>query len=83
MYVIMGATGNTGKPLAMALLNAGKKVRIISRDAQKTKALTDKGAELFLGDSSNADFLTKAFTGATAAYVLIPPDWIAPDFYAY
>jgi len=83
MYVIMGATGNTGKPLAMALLNAGKKVRVISRAADKAKALTDKGAELFLGDSSNADFLTKAFSGATAAYVLIPPDWTAPDFYAY
>ena len=83
MYVIMGATGNTGKPLAMALLNAGKKVRVISRAADKAKALTDKGAELFLGDSSNADFLTKAFSGATAAYVLIPPDWTASDFYSY
>ncbi len=83
MYVIMGATGNTGKPLAMALLNAGKKVRVISRAADKAKALTDKGAELFLGDASNAEFLTKAFTGATATYVLIPPDWTAPDFYAY
>lgn len=83
MYVIMGATGNTGKPLAMALLNAGKKVRVLSRASDKAKALTDKGAELFLGDSSNADFLTKAFTGATAAYVLIPPEWTAPDFYAY
>lgn len=79
----MGATGNTGKPLAMALLNAGKKVRVISRAADKTKALKDKGAELFLGDSSNAEFLTKAFTGATAAYVLIPPEWTATDFYAY
>lgn len=79
----MGATGNTGKPLAMALLNAGKKVRVISRAADKTKALKDKGAELFLGDSSNVEFLTKAFTGATAAYVLIPPEWTATDFYAY
>jgi uncharacterized protein YbjT (DUF2867 family) len=79
----MGATGNTGKPLAMALLNAGKKVRVLSRSADKAKTLTDKGAELFLGDSSNAEFLTKAFTGATAVYVLIPPDWTASDFYAY
>ncbi|MCK7537647.1 MAG: NAD(P)H-binding protein [Marinilabiliales bacterium] len=55
----------------------------MSRAADKAKALTDKGAELFLGDSSNADFLTKAFSGATAAYVLIPPDWTAADFYAY
>jgi uncharacterized protein YbjT (DUF2867 family) len=31
MFVITGATGNTGKPIAMAFLAAGKKVRIISR----------------------------------------------------
>ncbi len=35
MYVITGATGNTGKAIASALLAAGKKVRVISRDAKK------------------------------------------------
>ncbi len=56
MYVITGATGNTGKPITLALLEAGKKVRIISRSAEKAKELTDKGAELFVGETSNADF---------------------------
>ncbi len=83
MYVITGATGNTGKPIAAALLNAGKKVRIISRDAVKAKELTDKGAELFVGDVGDVNFLSKAFQGATAVYAMIPPDFTAPDVTKY
>ncbi len=79
MYVITGATGNTGKPITLALLQAGKKVRIISRSAEKAKELTDKGAELFVGDTSSAERLTQAFAGATAAYAMIPDEWMAPD----
>jgi uncharacterized protein YbjT (DUF2867 family) len=83
MYVIMGATGNTGSPLALALLNAGKKVRVLSRDGEKAKDLVNKNAELLVGDSSDGNFLTKAFTGADAVYAMIPPDWTAKDFYTF
>ena len=75
MYVITGATGNTGKIIASKLLEAGKKVRIISRNAEKAKELTNKGAELFTGDTSNVELLKKAFNGATAVYAMIPIDW--------
>jgi len=75
MYVITGATGNTGKIIASKLLEAGKKVRIISRNAEKAKELTNKGAELFIGDTSNVELLKKAFNGATAVYAMIPIDW--------
>ena len=75
MYVITGATGNTGKIIASELLEAGKKVRIISRNAEKAKELTNKGAELFIGDTSNVELLKKAFNGATAVYAMIPIDW--------
>lgn len=80
MYIITGATGNTGKPIALSLLKAGKKVRIISRNAEKAKELTDKGAELYLGEASDAAFLKKAFKGATAVYAMIPMDWQASDY---
>jgi uncharacterized protein YbjT (DUF2867 family) len=83
MYVITGATGNTGKPIALALLRAGRKVRVISRDPAKAKELTDKGAELFVGDSSNVELLKKAFAGATAVYAMIPIDWQAKDYAAH
>lgn len=83
MYVVIGATGNTGKPIAHALLAAGKKVRIISRDPAKAKELTDRGAELFAGDPSNTALLTKAFDGATAVYAMIALEWNTPDYFAH
>ncbi len=82
MYVIIGATGNTGKPIALALLKAGKKVRIISRNAQKAKELVENGAELFLGDSSNVDVLKKAFEGANAVYAMVAIDFATLDMTA-
>ena len=61
-------------------MEAGKKVRIISRNAEKAKELTDKGAELFIGDTSDAEFLKKAFNGATAVYAMIPMDWQTANY---
>ena len=80
MYVITGSTGNTGKIIASKLLDAGKKVRIISRSAEKAKELTDKGAELFLGDTTDVALLKKAFDGATAVYAMLPMDWQTTDY---
>jgi uncharacterized protein YbjT (DUF2867 family) len=82
-YVITGATGNTGKPLAHALLDAGKSVRIITRDAVKAQDLVAKGAELVLGSSTDADVLKAAFAGAQAVYFMIPPDASTADLRAY
>jgi len=79
-YVITGATGHTGKPIALGLLESGHNVRIISRSAEKAKELTDKGAELFTGDTSDADLLKKAFAGADAVYAMIPMDTATPDY---
>ena len=79
-YLITGATGNTGKPIALGLLAAGHTVRIISRDAAKAKALTDKGAVLFQGAPTDVALLTEALTGVDAAYFLVAVEWTAADF---
>jgi uncharacterized protein YbjT (DUF2867 family) len=81
-YVITGATGHTGKPIALGLLERGHKVRIISRNPEKAKELTDKGAELFVGSTQDAEFLKRAFDGADAAYLMIPMDPAASDYTA-
>jgi len=72
-YVILGATGNTGSIIVDSLLSKGKKVRVVSRDAGRLQLLARKGAEAFTGDVSDAVALTKAFTGARAAYLMLPP----------
>jgi uncharacterized protein YbjT (DUF2867 family) len=83
MIVITGATGNTGKPAAEALLARGEKIRVIGRDASKLQPFVQKGAEAFVGTVEDPAFLRKAFDGATAIYLLIPPDLHTNDFRGY
>lgn len=83
MYVITGATGNTGKLVAQMLLERGHKVRVIGRSAERLAPLTKLGAEAVIGDLANVALLEKAFTGATAVYSMIPPNPAATDFRAY
>src|SRR6202142_4748316 len=73
MYVILGATGNTGSIIANCLLSAGKKVRVVGRDPGRLQRFVDKGAQAFTATVSNAAALTKAFSGARAAYLMLPP----------
>src|SRR5580692_6780592 len=72
-YVILGATGNTGSIIADTLLSRRKKVRVVGRDAGRLQRYMRKGAEVFTGNVSDAVALTKAFTGARAAYLMLPP----------
>src|SRR6201981_2890811 len=73
MYVILGATGNTGSIVADVLLSKGKKVRVVGRDLGRLQRFVDKGAEAFTATVSDATALTKAFHGARAAYLMLPP----------
>src|ERR1700690_2471623 len=73
MYVILGATGHTGSIVSDFLLSKGQKVRVIGRDAGRLQRFVDKGAEAFTADMSDAAALAKAFSGARAAYLLLPP----------
>ena len=69
MYVILGASGNTGSIIVDSLLSKGKKVRVVGR----LQRFVRKGAEAFTADVSDAVALTKAFRGAGAAYLMLPP----------
>src|ERR1700688_866829 len=73
MYVILGASGNTGSIIANSLLSKGEKVRVMGRDAGRLQRFVGKGAEASTADVSDAAALAKAFRGARAAYLLLPP----------
>ena len=83
MIAIVGASGNTGSVVAETLLGRGEKVRVISRKAEHVARFTKKGAEAFTADATDAAALSKAFAGANAAYVMIPPKIDAPDVRDY
>lgn len=83
MIVITGATGNTGRVAAEALLAKGEKVRVVGRDASKLQPFVAKGAEAATANVEDAASLAKALAGAEAAYVLIPPNPTAEDYRSF
>jgi uncharacterized protein YbjT (DUF2867 family) len=73
MYVILGASGNTGSIISDFLLSKGKNVRVVGRDAGRLQRFVRQGAEAFTCDVSDGVALTKALKGARAAYLMLPP----------
>jgi len=83
MYVILGASGNTGSVVANKLLDHGKRVRVVGRDVKKLEAFANRGAEAFVADATDAAALTKAFAGAEGIYALTPPNVTSDNVRAY
>jgi uncharacterized protein YbjT (DUF2867 family) len=75
MYVITGITGKVGGAVAEALLAAGQPVRAVVRDAAKGAAWAAKGCEVAVATLQDVPALTRAFSGATAVFVLLPPNF--------
>lgn len=78
-YVITGGAGHISKPLAEALLAAGQQVTVIGRNAANLAELVGKGAKAAIGSVEDVAFLTATFAGADALYLMIPPNYNAPD----
>jgi uncharacterized protein YbjT (DUF2867 family) len=73
MNAILGASGNTGSLIANFLLSKGQKVRVVGRDVRRLQRFVHKGAEALTAEMTDAAALSKAFGGARAAYLLLPP----------
>ena len=83
MYVVLGASGHTGRAVADNLLDRGQKVRVVGRNAERLQDHTARGAEVSIADATDGPALTKAFKGADAAYVLVPPDSTSSNYRAF
>jgi uncharacterized protein YbjT (DUF2867 family) len=75
MFVVLGASGNTGKVVAETLLGQKKRVRVVLRDAGKTRAWREAGADVAIADVEDGAALQHAFNGAEGVYVLLPPNF--------
>ena len=82
-HVITGGAGNISKPLALALLKAGHQVTVLGRNPENLESVTEDGAIPVIGSLEDAAFVTAAFAGADAAYLMIPPNFLADDFRTY
>jgi len=75
MYAITGISGKVGGELARTLLTAGQPVRAIVRDAKKGEEWAASGCEIAVAEMQDAPALSHAFTGATAVFILPPPEF--------
>ena len=73
MFAITGITGQVGGQLAGELLAAGRPVRAVLRDEAKAAGWAARGSEVAVAAMDDAAALTRAFTGAEAVFVLLPP----------
>ena len=73
---VVGATGRIGATLTRKLLHAGHQVRALSRGGPSLDALTQAGAEPFLGSfDTGAGELGRFFQGVDAAFLMVKTDW--------
>lgn len=75
MYVVIGATGNTGSAVVETLLSRKQPVRIVVRSADKGMALKAKGAEIVVASLDDVSSLVTVFEGAKGVYLLVPPNY--------
>jgi uncharacterized protein YbjT (DUF2867 family) len=73
VYVVLGATGHVGSVVSTRLLDAGLRIRVVARSADKLAPFAARGAEPFAGSVEDVPFLRRALQGAHAAFVMLPP----------
>jgi uncharacterized protein YbjT (DUF2867 family) len=73
LFLITGATGNTGAPTVKLLRDAGHHVRaLVHKIDDRSQNLKDVGAEIVPGDLMDFDAVSSAMVGVTAAYFCYP-----------
>jgi len=81
MFAITGITGQVGGAVARSLMEAGKDVRAVVRDAGKGAAWKQRGCEVAIASLDDAEALKKAFAGAEGVLFVLPPVFDpSPDF---
>jgi uncharacterized protein YbjT (DUF2867 family) len=82
MFVVLGATGNTGAAVVETLLSKKQPVRVIVRSAEKGASWKAKGTDVAVASLDDVSALTKAFEGAKGVYLLVPPNYGAEAWLA-
>jgi uncharacterized protein YbjT (DUF2867 family) len=82
MFIVVGATGNTGASVAETLLGKKQPVRVVVRSTEKGAGWKAKGAEVVVASLDHVSALTKAFEGAKGIYLLVPPNYGAEAWLA-
>ena len=81
MFFVSGITGKVGGAAATALLEKGKAVRTLVRDAQRAAGWAQKGVEVREGDLADAAALESPLEGVEGTFIMQPtPMAVTADF---
>ena len=83
MIVVTTPTSKIGSQLVPHLIAAGEKVRVIARNPAKLSTEIQGKVEVVHGSADNLIVLNKAFEGAEAVFLLLPPPFTADDIEEY
>ena len=81
MFAVTGITGQVGGVVARVLLAAGLDVRGVVRNPVKGEGWANQGCEVAIAEMNDAVALARAFDGADAVFISLPPNFDpAPGF---
>jgi uncharacterized protein YbjT (DUF2867 family) len=81
MFAVTGITGQVRGVVARVLLATGLDARGVVRDPVKGEDWANQGCEVVVGEMNVAAVLARAFDGAEAVFILLPPKFDpAPGF---
>jgi uncharacterized protein YbjT (DUF2867 family) len=81
MFVVFGATGQTGSVVADTLLEKKLPVRVVLRSDKAADAWRAKGADVAFADVTVVGAMTKALDGVIAVYAMNPPAYHVADMF--
>jgi uncharacterized protein YbjT (DUF2867 family) len=79
MYIILGGTGHVGSATALALLQEGAPVTVVTRDRDHAQALERAGATVAVGDVHHVDAVRAILRTGQRALLLNPPANVKGD----
>lgn len=79
MFTVFGVSGNTGSAVARTLLEHGRPVRVVVREAAKGTPWQKRGAEVLAGSLDDSRSVETALRECEGAYLLLPPDWSSSE----
>jgi uncharacterized protein YbjT (DUF2867 family) len=69
VIAVVGGTGNVGRALLDELAARGASARVLVRDDEKAKAVSEKGFEPVRGDLADRSSLEPAFAGCDGLFL--------------
>ncbi|MBO9611295.1 MAG: NmrA family NAD(P)-binding protein [Dyadobacter sp.] len=83
IVTVTGSLGNVGRILTEKLITKGHTVKVVTSNPARSEAIRALGAVPLVGSLDDYEFVKHSFEGSDAVYLMIPPDYHAPDVKQY